>query len=266
MQNYNEYKFSPIRMHIPLSGEVFNIGVILTDETEQKKIMKTINSFSEISDCINLKEINGHNYMLKKLQEDFNSGDVSFGKSFSNAIYIEELDWLNSDKEMEDELNIMFDELVTLKRKEAKRSIGKYTNKTIISELRKISDKKKMKNIYFRRSTKYTHKKVDTITLGDEDDIIVAGEVCSPYVDDFMDNFASSIFLLNQLNNLKKMKAGIVYLPLMMDLNKLALKKNYSYARDYAKEIGYEVVTSKHLQEYIDAIADMTKRDGQSLF
>lgn len=263
---FNEFQFAPIQFHSTKTGEVFNIGVVMTDDSGQNAKIKTIDSFSDIAKCLKIKNPSGHDFVLEMLHKNFNDNKIQFGKEYSNAIKIEKLDWYNSNNSLEEEIEIAFNDFVTLSHAhQLKNTIGEYTNTKIITKISNIAKEKGMKNIAFRKKN-LAHKQIDTVTFGEKNKIIVAGEVCSPHMDDFMEHFANSSFALDQAKTTHQILALIMYLPIMEDITSHVLRKNYDFAEGYSRERGYVVEKSKYHEAYLDSIADLTKKNGGDLF
>lgn len=263
---FNEFQFAPIQFHLTKTGEIFNIGVIMTDENGKNAKIRTIDSFNDIAKCLKIKNPSGHDFVLEMLHKNFDDNKIQFGKEYSNAIKIESLDWYNTYNSIDEEIEIAFNDFVTLSHAhQSKNTIGEYTNTKIITKISNLAKEKGMKNIAFRRKN-LAHKQIDTVTFGAKDKIIAAGEVCSPHVEGFMEHFASSSFALEQVRTTQKIIALLMYLPIMEDIIDHSLRKHYDYAEGYSRERGYEIVKSKDFEAYLEAIADLTKRNGGDLF
>lgn len=263
---FNEFQFAPIQFHSTKTGEVFNIGVVMTDENGQNAKIRTINSFSDIAKCLKIKNPSGHDFVLEMLHKNFDDKKIQFGKEYSNAIKIEKLDWYNSNNSLDEEIEIAFEEFVTLSHAhQSKNTIGEYTNTKIITKISNLAKEKGMKNIAFRKKN-IAHKQIDTVTFGEKNKIILAGEVCSPHMDDFMDHIANSSFALDQAKSRHQILALLMYLPIMEDITSHSLRKNYDFAEGYCREKGYVVEKSKYPDAYLEIIAQLTKQYGGDLF
>lgn len=263
---FKEYQFSPIRLKLSSTGEVFNVGIFMMDENGKNRQIKTIPSFHNIAKCLHLNDAESHDFVLEMLNNKYQDDNFKFNHFFSNSLFIDSLEWYNSELDIKNATEYLFNEIVTINHAmQQKNTIGEYTNTKIITKISNIAKSQGMKNIAFRRKN-LAHKQIDTITFGNKEKIITAGEVCSPHVEGFMDQFASSSFALEQVRTSQKITALLMYLPIMEEIVNHSLKKNYNYAESYSKERGYEIVKSKHLEAYLEAIADLTKKNGGDLF
>lgn len=264
MKPFNEFKFAPIQFHSTKTGEIFNIGVIMTDENGETAKIKTINSFNDVAKCLKIKNPDGHDFVLEMLHKNFNDKKVQFGKEYSNAIKVETLDWYNTSNSLDEEIEIAFNEFVTLTHAHDARRISEYSSQSIVTSLKKLADTRNMKNINFRKSTNIAHKRIDVITF-QKDELLVAGEVCSPHVEGFMQHWASSMMALNQLQEKKKIKLCMMYLPIMKLITG-QLRQNYGYAKDYSTRNNIKVIDSEHPQSFLYEIEKETRQLDYSLF
>ena len=264
MDNFNEYQCSTIKLKLPTTGEVFNVGVILMDENGKNRKIKTIGSFQSIAKCLKIEEADSHDYILQKLEKYYKRDNFEFDTNFSNTLHVEAPSWINSEKSIEEELQVTFEEMVTISHSNKHGKIGEYTSQSIVTKLKSIADTKSMKNIGFRKNTGIAHKRIDAIT-NLKDEFLVAGEVCSPHTDNFMQHWSSSTMALNQLIESNKIKVCLMYLPIIKMISG-QLKLNYNYAKDYSNRRGIRVIDSKYPENFLAEIEKETKKYGQSLF
>jgi len=264
VNNFNEYQCSTVKLKLPTTGEVFNVGVILMDESGQNRKIKTIESFKNIAKCLKVESADSHDYILQKLAEYYKRDNFEFGTNFSNTLYVETPSWINSEKSLEEELQITFEEMVSISHASKHNKIGEYTSQTIVSKLKNIADTRSMKNIDFRKDTGVAYKRIDAVT-NLKDKLLVAGEVCSPHVDGFMQHWSSSTMAFNQLKEKKKIKVCLMYLPIM-EMISGQLRSNYNYAKDYSQRNGIKVIDSKFPEHFLSEIEKETKKYGQTLF
>ncbi len=257
-----DYKSSTIRLKLPLTGEIFNIGVILED-IDGKRAIKTIDNFQSLSKCLYIENANGYNYVLQKIHTYYNKKSFTFGAFISNTIYIESQEWITSELTIEKEIDKSFDELVSINFLRSSRKISQYSSQSIVTKLKNMAESKSMKNISFRKNIKKVLKKIDTITL-DKDRYYVAAEVCSIHNDNFIDHWSMSIVALNHLKDIKLIKAAMMYLPKLDDI--ISKKRDsYNYAKEYTQKNGILVIDSKYPSEFLGEIEKTSKRYGISL-
>lgn len=263
IDNFNEYQYSPVRLKLGSTGEIFNIGVILMDQDGRNRHIKTIDSFKSIGKCLKIENPDSQDFILGKLHSSFSKDYFKFGENFSNSFFVESPEWLNSEKSLEEELETTFNEIVTISyATHHKNSIGEYSNTKIISKIENLAIKRNLKNIAFRKRS-IAYKQIDAVTYGEKGSILTVGEVCSPHVDNFMDQFGSSLIAIDQLKN--QIKAAILFFPMMEAISNTQ-NKNYNFALGLAKERGHEVIASKFNEEFLEAIISTTNRYGGDLF
>lgn len=260
-QQFNEYQFSQIKLNLLKTGEIFNIGVILQDGDEKR--IKLIDSFTKLKNCLGLDNPSGHDFTLEMLYKSFEENSLTYGANFSNSINITKLEWIGSKLSLDEEANTMFESMVTLGRKGRTKNYGEYSSNSIITKIKNLALEKKYTNIEFRKRHDFI-KAVDTATLDEDKKIVIAGEVCSPYVDDFLSKFGVSMLLTQQLKTQQKAREVLVYLPIMENLP-LTKRNAYNYARTFCDSENIKYIDSANHREFLGVMMNETKKYSQSL-
>lgn len=263
--SFKEYKFSPVRLTLQSTGEVFNIGVIVEDEKHTKEL-RLIDSFSSLSKCLKLTDYRSLDFVLDYLRENIDDIQLTKKVSISNAVIVDTSEWMNTEKDISDAATEIFEELVTIAHGKGKHtSFGEHTSNSIVTKVKKMAESKGYNHISFRKHVKEAfNKQIDTVTENENGQPVVLGEVCSPIVQSFHHDVAFSIMALEMALAGKIVHSCILYIPFFSSLKGSALD-NYRYAKETAIKKNIHIVDSKDYGEFLGEIAETSKRAGAPL-
>lgn len=256
-QSYNDYKYSIIQLDIPQTYEVFNIGIILQDKNSFK--IKTIPSAFKLANCLHLQNISGIDFSLKILSDRILNYKKIEPGNVSQILKVSQIMHYTSQKDIEAAAEELFADLVTLMKGmgSKNKTINEYDKPHILTSLKEVVASKKFTNIEFNKKVSFAHKKIDTVTYA-QNKPIVAAEIVSPYVSDFLRNFGESLVVMQELNANEDIRLKMIYMPLHEEL-KGTLKRNFDTTLEIADKNDIQVVTSPDYSAFLTQIEDFTK-------
>ncbi|PLY08354.1 MAG: hypothetical protein C0625_01845 [Arcobacter sp.] len=267
----NDYTYSLIQLKLPKTYEIFNLGVIISDESKNIEI-KTVENIYKASECLALENPEGIEYALNILidrvinYKEFNEGCIS------QSLFLSESRSYSSDESLTEALENLYNITTTIKKafKEKNRTINMHDKPHILTNLRKVVLENKYTNIYFNKKVKNLHKNIDTTVTGldehDKEKIIIAAEVVSPHVTDFFKNFSESYILMQELMKFNDIKHKFLFMPKLTNLTKEE-NKNYLIALEIASNNkNIEIITNPDYQKFIHNIDSLGHQYNQKLF
>jgi len=255
---YYDYESSLIQLSIPQTYETINIGVVLKD-TKGVFQIETIPSVFKLSSCLNLDNLSGIDYALKIFTDRvLTYKTVTYGK-VSEILTITQPFAYTSDKEAHIAAKELFRETVTIMKGmgEKQKTINHYDKPHILTSLKEVVKRNKYTNIEFNKQISHAHKRIDTVTFASKKPI-VAAEIVSPYVADFLRNFGESLIVMQELNANTDLKHKLIYMPVLQEMT-ATQRKNYQTTLSIATNNNIEVNSSSDYAEFLGQIEEITK-------
>lgn len=269
--SYYEYNYSLIQLNILHTYEKLNLGVILSDNKGRLQF-KTIPSVFDLADCLNLEKIGGTNFALQIATDRLLKQKEIIPGKISDELTITKTMGYVSSLEFDFALDELFNENITVMKglEKKPRSENLYDKPHILKDLKDVVVQKQIKSIEFTKKITNVHKKVDIVGTGTDEHnkktTIVAAEVVSPYVADFMKNFSESFIVIKELEADSNIKLKLLYMPLLFQELSNNQRKHYRSARNIAKNSDIKVNDSKDFSEFLGMIENTTRSYNQRLF
>jgi len=245
----NEYSYSIVQYANTLTGELFNLGLIMN--YEDGHFIHLNNIKPNILNCIDVGELSSLNYTISLIHERLENGDMHIG-SISNVIKISEPNIYTSSNDEKETFKHLVNELISIKRLRRLDQISKsikYGKMQIISSLKSLN---KNKNILFHQHIEGVSNIVDASYMKNGKPVVVA-EITSPHTKNFYENIATSAFTLNEFNKIDTIQDKFIYAPILTSLSKNDDIK-LSHAIETAREMGVDIVTRKNHYEVLERL------------
>lgn len=190
---------SVVRLTIPYTGEVLNIGVVLQDMTTNEIRIQTIDDFSKLEKCFQIKDAENIEYALEILQKrQINESKIYTGQIAPSLIITEPSRYIISSQTIEQELENIFKAKVSLsKHIKPTRNLHPYSKTTLITKIQQeIKQKQWGKTIKTRKhiATEFGEDKEISLVSFAGENPIVAAQLVSLYVD-FWATFQNALLL-----------------------------------------------------------------------
>ncbi|MCX6061809.1 MAG: hypothetical protein NT103_06135 [Campylobacterales bacterium] len=254
---------SVLKLSIPYTGEVLNLGVILQDITTNEIRIKTIEDFSKLGKCFQIPDVDNVHYAIEMLQKrQINQDNIYVGEISPSLIVSEPSKYIITSSSIDQELQNVFASKVSLsKQLEQKRKLNPYSKTKLITTIQQeIKAKKWDKTIKTR-----THIAME---FGEEKEIsfvsfankkpIVATQLVSLYVD-FWDTFQNAL-MLKYLKN-ETITDKVIYMPPVGGTAGLADK--IRFVQDQAKKENFRLIDAADHNEILGL---MKEKADQALF
>jgi len=245
----NEYEYSLVQYSNTLTGELFNLGLVMKYEDGHFIHLNKIKP--NILNCIDVGNLSSLNYSISLIHERLEDGELHIG-SVSNVMRISESNIYTSSKDEKDTFKHLIDEFISLKKLRKIDQIGKsvkYGKMQIISSLKSLN---KNESLMFHKHIKGVSNIVDASFMKNGKPAVVA-EITSPHTKNFYENIATSAFTLNEFNKIKSVQDKFIYAPILTALSKNDDKK-LSQAIETAKEMGVDIVTRKNHEKVLERL------------
>lgn len=258
------YNYSLIQLKLPQTYEVYNLGVVLYERNNFK--LKVIPNIYKLSTCLNLTNLEGIDFSISILSDRILNYKEVVPGNISQSIYLSEIRSYTTSKEIEVAIDELYSETITLQKAfhEKEKSINIYDKPHILTNLKEIVEKNKYTNIQFNKKILNVHKKIDTVIYENKKPIIAA-EVVSPYVQDFLKNFGESFIVMQELNSNNDIKIKMLYMPRLSQMNSNQLN-NYRTAKQIADNNKIEVYDTADYSEFLGKIESESSKYSQRLF
>lgn len=190
---------SVVRLTIPYTGEVLNIGVVLQDIATNEIRIQTIDDFSKLEKCFQIKDAENIEYALEILQKrQINESNIYTGQIAPSLIITEPSRYIISSQNIEQELENIFKAKVSLsKHIKPTRNLHPHSKTVLITKIQQeIKQKKWEKTIKTRRhiATEFGEEKEISLVSFAGENPIVAAQLVSLYVD-FWATFQNALLL-----------------------------------------------------------------------
>jgi len=258
--NINSFMFSPIRMHKTDTGEVFNIGVCISDG--ERTIFRKVPSFSAVEKCLGIENVRSYDFVLEQINDRYFNLNGSSRIYVSKSVFIDEPMPYRCKQNIEDAADVLFDKIMTIYSHKEHAANDRSSN-AIVSHVKHVASKKFNDKIVFRKHIKEAfNKQIDTVVENDERNPVVLGEVCSPVVSSFHHDVATSIMALEMASAL--VSSMLLYMPAYNGL-KPSVMDTYRYAMQTARTKGIHVIDTTDKDEFAGQIAEYASKAGVSL-
>jgi len=245
----NQYNYSLIQYSNLLTGELFNLGLVMN--YEDGHFIHLNNIKPNILNCIDVGNLSALNYTISLIHERLEEGDLHIG-NVSNVMKISEPNIYTSSKDEKETFAHLVQEFISLKKlrkiENSSKSV-KYGKMQIISSLKSLNINR---NIMFHAHIEGMANIVDAAYIKNGKPITVA-EITSPHTKNFYENIATAAFTLNDFNKIETIKDKFIYAPILTALSKTDDKK-LSQAIETAKEMGVDIVTRKNHKEVLERL------------
>ena len=246
----HEYNYSLIQYANTLTGELFNLGLVMNYEDGHFIHLNKMKP--NILNCIDIGTLSSLNYTISLIHERLEEGELHIG-DVSNVMKISKSNIYTSSKDEKETFAHLVSEFISLKKLRKIDQIGKsvkYGKMQIISSLKSLN---KNKNIMFHQHIEGVSNIVDASFMKNGKPVVVA-EITSPHTKNFYENIATSSFTLNEFTKIETIQDKFIYAPILTALSKNDDKK-LSHAIETAKEMGVDIVTKKNHEEIIERLS-----------
>lgn len=208
---------SVLKLSIPYTGEVLNLGVILQDTLTHEIRTKTVEDFGKLGKCFQILDIENVQYAIEMLQKRQISKDTIYSGELSSSLIVSEPSkYIITAQTIEEELVNAFSSKVSLaKQLEQKRKLNPYSKTKLITSIQQDIKVKKWNKIIKTRMhipMQFGEKKEISFVSFAKKKPIVATQLVSLYVD-FWDTF-QNISLLRYVKD-ETINDKVIYMPLV---------------------------------------------------
>lgn len=258
------YKYSLIQLKLPQTFEIYNLGIVLYNNNIDFEI-KVIPNIFKLSSCLNLNDLEGIDFSISILSDRIKTYKEVIPGRISQSVYLSEIRSYTTSKDIKEASEDLYSEIVTLQKafKEKEKSTNLYDKPHILTGLKEVVEKNKYTNIYFSRKIN-THKKVDTVIYENKKPIIAA-EIISPYVQDFLKNFGESFIVMQELNSNEHIKLKMLYMPIISNMNSTQVR-NYRTAKQIAENNFIKVHDTSDYEEFLADLNQESLKYSTKLF
>jgi len=242
----HSYNYSLIQYSNNLTGELFNLGVVMNYEDGHMIHLNDIKQ--SLLKCIDIGELSGINYSISLIHERLEDGNLHIG-NVSNVLKISQPNIYTSSKDGQATFQHLVNEFISLKKmREVKSSVRsvKYGKMQIISSLRAITNDK---NLMFHHHIDGMANIVDASYIKDGMPRVVA-QITSPHTKNFYENIATSAFMLSDFNKISTIEDKFIYSPVLVPLS-VSDQKKLDQAIEASKEIGVDIITKKNHDDVV---------------
>ncbi|MDX4061696.1 hypothetical protein Q6A90_04880 [Aliarcobacter skirrowii] len=259
------YKYSLIQLKLPQTFEIYNLGIVLYNNNNIDFEIKVIPNIFKLSSCLNLNDLEGIDFSISILSDRIKTYKEVIPGRISQSVYLSEIRSYTTSKDIKEASEDLYSEIVTLQKafKEKEKSTNLYDKPHILTGLKEVVEKNKYTNIYFSRKIN-THKKVDTVIYENKKPIIAA-EIISPYVQDFLKNFGESFIVMQELNSNEHIKLKMLYMPIISNMNSTQVR-NYRTAKQIAENNFIKVHDTSDYEEFLADLNQESLKYSTKLF
>ncbi|MFY4859075.1 hypothetical protein ACOTVM_00820 [Aliarcobacter butzleri] len=246
------YNYSLIQLKLPQTYEIYNLGIVLYNKSNFE--LKVIPNIYKLSSCLNLNDLEGIDFSISILSDRIKTYKEIFPGNISQSVYLSEIRSYTTSKDIQIAAEELYSETITLQKafKEKEKSINIYDKPHILTGLKEIVEKNNYTNVYFTKKIANTHKKVDTVIYENKKPIIAA-EIVSPYVQDFLKNFGESFIVMQELNSNTNIKLKMLYMPIIGNMTSTQ-NRNYRTAKQIAKNNQIKINDTSDYEQFLGEI------------
>ncbi|MCG3671958.1 hypothetical protein [Aliarcobacter butzleri] len=246
------YNYSLIQLKLPQTYEIYNLGIVLYNKSDFE--LKVIPNIYKLSSCLNLNDLEGIDFSISILSDRIKTYKEIFPGNISQSVYLSEIRSYTTSKDIQIAAEELYSETITLQKafKEKEKSINIYDKPHILTGLKEIVEKNNYTNVYFTKKIANTHKKVDTVIYENKKPIIAA-EIVSPYVQDFLKNFGESFIVMQELNSNTNIKLKMLYMPIIGNMTSTQ-NRNYRTAKQIAKNNQIKINDTSDYEQFLGEI------------
>jgi len=254
---------SVLKLSIPYTGEVLNLGVILQDIATHEIRIKTVEDFGKLGKCFQIPDIENVHYAIEMLQKRQISRDTIYtGEISSSLIVSEPSKYIITAQNIDDEILSAFSSKVSLaKQLEQKRRLNPYSKTKLITSIQQeIKAKKWDKTIKTRKHIPMEfgeEKEISFVSFADKKPI-VATQLVSLYVD-FWDTFQNAL-LLRYLKD-ETISDKVIYMPPVGGTTGLADK--IRFVKEQAEKEDFTLIDAA---DHNEVLGFMKEKADQALF
>ena len=241
----NEYLFSIIQYNNISTLESYNVGIIIKNSDRNILIhIPTIDA--SVETCIDIKDRPAFTYNLKMIQETIENTGTIFEGNISDALNISIFRPLTTDLNIEDAINMLIEEYLSLKKlriinKEHKKST--YDKRNIMNLMSSYASKNNIKNfIAHKHFKKLAYKPIDMSLLNNDGQPYSIATIASPHLDSFQDSFIANIFTLQEATRNGNIQKSFLHIPVFGNLKDVNIAKNVGWAKEQAKHYQLETL------------------------
>lgn len=246
----SSYEYSLIQYSNVLTGELFNIGLVMNYNDGHFIQLNTIKP--KILNCIGISDLPAMNYSVSLIHERLEDGEIRAGK-VSNVINVSQPNIYTSSENEQDVFNHLINEFISLKAfrtvEDASKTI-KYGKMQVIKSLRSLN---KNKNIMFHSHIDALGSIVDAAYIKDDKPIVIAN-ITSLHTRNFFEHIATAAFELEGTKKIETIKDKFIYAPKLTSLTKNDDKK-LDQAIETAREMGVDIIIKNNHQEMLERLS-----------
>lgn len=246
------YNYSLIQLKLPQTYEIYNLGIVLYNKSDFE--LKVIPNIYKLSSCLNLNDLEGIDFSISILSDRIKNYKEIFPGNISQSVYLSEIRTYTTSKDIQIAAEELYSETITLQKafKEKEKSINIYDKPHILTGLKEIVERNNYTNVYFTKKIANTHKKVDTVIYENKKPIIAA-EIVSPYVQDFLKNFGESFIVMQELNSNTNIKLKMLYMPMIGNMTSTQ-NRNYRTAKQIARNNQIKINDTSDYEQFLGEI------------
>ncbi|KFN39740.1 MAG: hypothetical protein JU82_06030 [Sulfuricurvum sp. MLSB] len=247
---------SVLKLSIPYTGEVLNLGVILQDAITHEIRTKTVEDFGKLGKCFQIPDIENVQYAIEMFQKRQISRDtICAGELSPSLIVSEPSKYIITSQNIEEELLNAFSSKVSLaKQLEHKRKINPFSKTKLITTIQQeIKAKKWDKTIKTRKHIPMEfgeEKEISFVSFAGKKPI-VATQLVSLYVD-FWDTFQNAM-LLKYLKD-ETITDKVIYMP--PAAGKTGFADKIRFVREEAEKEDFTLIDAADHNEVLELMKE----------
>jgi len=249
-QQTKSYEYSLVQYSNILTGELFNIGLVMNYNDGHFIQLNTMKQ--KVLNCIDIGDLPGINYSISLIHERLEDGEMHIGK-VSNVLKISESNIYTSVDEEQEVFNHLVNEFLSVKQFRKIEDLSKtvkYGKMQVIKSLRSLN---KNKNIMFHSHIEQLANIVDAAYIKDDKPIVVAN-ITSLHTRNFYEHIATAAFELAETKKIPSIQDKFIYAPKLTSLTKGDDKK-LQQAIETANEMGVDIITKNDHKEILKRLA-----------
>lgn len=243
---------SVLKLSIPYTGELLNLGIILQDVLTHEIRTKTVEDFGKLGKCFQIPDIENVQYAIEMLQKRQISRDTIYSGELSPSLIVSEPSkYIITAQTIEEELVNAFSSKVSLaKQLEQKRKLNPYSKTKLITSIQQdIKAKKWDKTIKTRKHIPMEfgeEKEISFVSFAGKKPI-VATQLVSLYVD-FWDTFQNAL-LLRYVKD-ESISDKVIYMPPVG--GKTGFADKIRFVQEQADKEGFQLIDSADHNEVLE--------------
>ena len=258
LNKFHSYTYNLVQTKT-FTDEVFNVGIILKDESE-----KTLTYFANITskpNCIHIKEYEDINFLLKQIQNNIIQNDFNINNYTGFSISYPKI--YSTDLSPQQALDSLVDTYISIKQfitRHSIRDMSIYDKRIVHKKLKHYAKEHNINNFRAGKHFKIAYKAIDLALVDSSEKPYSIAAMTSPHVDNFKDGFITNIFTLQEsIKKSSAIKKSFLYAPVFDDVNsisKKSLSEHIGWAKEQAKEYKFDIFTDSRESAVMEMLSD----------